>query len=378
MVIPLKVALIGEASGGELVAEQVVQLTEAEQTVEFSASEPAYLSINRHFSAPVIVEAERRPGELEALAVADTDSFARYEALQELMLRELLVGIQGGEVRAEPVIAAVRSTLQSNALDPAFKADAILLPSETLLSERLDVSDPAGVHEVRDGLRRSIGQALGRELLDHYQASSAADPESRSGADKGLRRLRAATLGYLAAGDPAQASALAKQQFDAAQTMTERQSALAVLAMLGGPEAEAALSAFYKRFKDDALVIDKWFGVQAAANNHDTIDVVERLARHPDFTLANPNRLRSLIGTYASTPFAFHREDGRGYDLMARMIGEADAINPQTAARFVPPLGRWRKVEPGRAALMREALERILAAPGLSKDVFEQASKSLG
>jgi aminopeptidase N len=379
MVIPLRTALIGRDSGQEVAAERVILLTEAEQRFELKdVSEPALLSINRGFSAPVIMAAERRPGELERLAETDTDSFARYEALQELMLRELLAGIGGGEVQPEPVIAAVRSTLQSNALDPAFKADAILLPTEALLAERVDLADPGRIHQVRDALREAIGRALSGELEAGYAAASAADPASLNGRDKGLRRLRAATLGYLAAADAERGRALARRQFDEARTMTERQSALAVLAMLGGREAEEALGGFYNRFKDDALVIDKWFGVQASAPREGTLDTVERLAAHPDFTLANPNRLRALAGSFAATPFAFHREDGRGYDWLAETIVAADKLNPQTAARFVPPLGRWRKLEPGRAAKMRAALERILATPDLSKDVFEQASRSLG
>ena len=379
MVIPLRTALIGRDSGQEIAPERVILLTEPEQQFEFDGvNEPALLSINRGFSAPVIVEAERRPGELERLAETDTDSFGRYEAIQELMLRELLAGIRGGEVHAAPVIAAIRSTLSSNALDPAFKADAMLLPPESLLSERLDQSDPARIHEVREAVRREIGTVLSGELEGQYAASSAADPASRAGADKGLRRLRATTLGYIAAGDPVRGRMLAKRQFDEARTMTERQSALGILAMLGGAEAEEALAAFYDRFRDETLVIDKWFGVQASAPREDTLDKVERLAAHRDFTLANPNRLRALVGSFASTPFAFHRADGRGYEFLADIIIKADDLNPQTAARFVPPLGRWRKLEPGRAGKMREALQRILAAPGLSKDVYEQASKSLG
>ena len=378
MVVPLRTALIGRDSGREVVPEQVVLLDRAEQTMRFEGvGEPALLSINRGFSAPVIMEVERRPGEVEALAVSDTDSFARYEAIQELALRELLKGIRGAEVEAEPVIAALRSTLGSNALDPAFKADALLLPSEAVLAERLDRSDPAKVHGVRDALRTAVGMALRSELEDAYGAASSADPESLAGADQGLRRLRATALGYLAAADAERARTLASQQFEGARTMTERQSALGVLAMLGGDAAAGALAAFYDRFKGDPLVIDKWFGVQASVPAADTLERVEALAAHPDFTFANPNRLRALAGSFAATPFAFHRADGRGYEWLADVILKTDAINPQTAARFVPPLGRWRKVEPGRAALMQAALQRILAAPALSKDVFEQASKSL-
>jgi aminopeptidase N len=148
--------------------------------------------------------------------------------------------------------------------------------------------------------------------------------------------------------------------------------------MLGGEPAERALSDFYNRFESDPLVIDKWFAVQASVPGEATLDKVEALTHHPAFTLANPNRLRALAGSFAGTPSAFHRADGRGYEWLAETIVAADKLNPQTAARFVPPLGRWRRIEEGRAAKMRAALERILAEPGLSKDVLELASKSLG
>ncbi len=235
MAIPLKVALIGAESGREIVPERLVLLTEAEQSVELGViDEPAYLSINRNFSAPVIVEAERRPGEIEALAVSDTDSFARYEAGQELMNRDLLAAIaSGGAVDVHAIVAAVGATLRSQSLDPAFKADAIALPGESLLIEKLDKADPARVHAVREEVRRAIGTQLKDELSRNHQAASAADPASLSGEDKGLRRLRAATLGLLAAGDPELGASLAQRQYDEARTMTERQSALMVLAMLG-------------------------------------------------------------------------------------------------------------------------------------------------
>jgi aminopeptidase N len=379
MVVPLRVALIGADSGREIAPERLVLLREGEQVERFEGlGEPALLSINRGFSAPVIVTAARREGEIEALAVADTDSFARYEAIQELMARDLLAAIGGAPVRPEPVIAAIRSTLASNQLDSAFKADAIILPTESALAEQVELADPAAIHAVRDAFRSAVGTALASELNDAYQAASVADPDSLSGEAKGQRRLRSAALALFAAGDPARGAALAKAQFDAARTMTDRQSALAVLTMLGGAEAEAALAAFYDRFRDDGLVLDKWFGVQASAPREDTLDRVETLAAHPDFTLANPNRVRALVAAFAGTPFAFHRADGRGYAWLADQVIAVDALNPQTAARFVAPLGRWRRVEPGRAALMRAALERIVGAPGISKDVFEQASKSLG
>jgi aminopeptidase N len=159
--------------------------------------------------------------------------------------------------------------------------------------------------------------------------------------------------------------------------MTDRQGGLGVLVSLDAPEREAALDAFYGRFRDDPLVLDKWFALQASAQREDTVDQVLKLAVHPEFAMTNPNRLRSLAGTFGANHWAFHSADGRGYAFLANMIIAADKLNPQIAARLVPPFGRWRRFEPRRAALMREALERIVATPGLSKDVFEQVSKSL-
>jgi aminopeptidase N len=159
--------------------------------------------------------------------------------------------------------------------------------------------------------------------------------------------------------------------------MTDRQGALGVLVSLDAPERQAALDSFYERFHGDPLVLDKWFALQAAAQRGDTVDRVEALARHPDFTMANPNRLRALAGNFGANHWAFHSPDGRGYAFLTEMILAADALNPQVAARLVPPFGRWRRFEAKRAELMRQSLEKIVAKPGLSKDVFEQASKSL-
>jgi aminopeptidase N len=159
--------------------------------------------------------------------------------------------------------------------------------------------------------------------------------------------------------------------------MTDRQGALGVLVSLDAPERAAALDAFYDRFHDDPLVIDKWFALQAAAQRPDTVDQVLRLSTHPNFKITNPNRLRSLAGTFGANHWAFHSADGRGYAFLAEMILDADKINPQVAARLVPPLGRWRRYESKRSAMMRSALERVAATPGLSKDVFEQVTKSL-
>jgi aminopeptidase N len=378
MPIPLKTALIGEESGSEIAPEQLILLDGLSQEVRFEGlKEAPLLSINRGFSAPVVVHGSRRDGELERLAQSDSDPFARYEAMQELAFGALLAGARTEQPDFDPFIRAVRNTLRSNELDPAFKAEAVLLPQEAVIAERLEVVDPDAVHSAREQLRSAIGAAVAEDLK---KAQSAA---AGSGADlsplaKGTRRLRSVTLGLIAAGDPIAGARLAKAQFDAADNMTDRQGALGVLVSLDGHEREQSLQAFYDRFEDDPLVIDKWFALQAGAQRDGTLDEVERLASHPAFTMQNPNRLRALAGSFGMNHWVFNDASGRGYRFLADMIIAADRLNPQIAARLVPPLGRWRRFEPNRSELMREQLERIAGTSGLSRDVYEQASKSLG
>ncbi len=377
MLLPLKTALIGSDSGEPIGEERLILLGEPETSISFpDIDEPPLLSINRDFSAPVILDTERREGELERLAEVDSNPFTRYEALQELMYQALVGGVASADGDPSAVIAAMRGTLRSNALDPAFKGEALLLPSEALVGDRMQLVDPDAIHGSRERLRRAIGAALGEDLAKAQAAKAAGD--DLSPAAKGVRRLRNVALWLLAGGDTARGAALAKAQYDSADNMTDRQGALAVLTGLDGPEREAAIDDFYRRYRDDSLVLDKWFALQAAAQRDDTVEVVEQLARHRDFTIRNPNRWRALVGNFAANQWAFHHHSGRGYRLVADMILEVDRINPQVAARQVPSLGRWRRFEAGRAELMRAELERIVASPGLSRDVFEQASKSLG
>ena len=377
MPIPLRTALIGDSSGDEICPERLIVLDQATQSVTFdNVVERPLLSINRGFSAPVIADVERQPHELERLAQTDTDPFARYEAMQELMMRALVAGAEGRDVDAGPVIRAIEATLQSNSLDSGFKAEAILLPSESVVADRMAVIDPDAIHQSRETLRRAIGSTLSDALLAAHRSDGAAG-DDLSPAAKGVRRLRSVALGLIAAADETRAAGLAKAQFDAADNMTDRQGALGTLVSIQAPERQAALDGFYERFHDDPLVLDKWFALQAAAQRPDTVDQVLALAGHPDFVMTNPNRLRALAGTFGGNHWAFHAADGRGYAFLADMIIAADKLNPQVAARLVPPFGRWRRFEPKRAAMMRQALERIVATPGLSKDVFEQVSKSL-
>jgi aminopeptidase N len=377
MPIPLRIALFGEGSGAKL-DERLVTLDSGGLELHFEGiAERPVLSINRGFSAPVIVETDRSGADLAFLSAHDDDPFARYEAMQQLMLGTLLTAIAGGEAAHEPVVEAVRETLANPALDPAFIAEAVLLPSEAFIGDHMAVVDPEAVRVAREALRRRLGEALEGQWRSVY-ASTAVNRFEYSPAAKGARRLRAVALGYLMASGAGDAPALALRQFEDADNMTDRQGALGALVNSEAPERETALQAFYDRFRGDGLVLDKWFTVQALSTRDDALEQVEALAAHPDFTLANPNRMRALVGAFTANQRAFHDASGRGYRFLADMILKVDALNPQTAARLVPPLGRWRRFDEGRQALMRAELERIVAAPCLSKDVLEQASKSLG
>ena len=377
MPIPLLTALVGSDTGADVAEERLILLDQPSATIRFEdVGERPLLSINRGFSAPVRVEVERAAGDLEALAASDSDPFARYEALQELMSRAIIAGSDGRDAQLAPVVEAVRGTLLSNALDPAFKAEAVLPPSENMIFDRVAVIDPDRIHASREALRAAIGSALGDDLRAIHSRRTASGTDLSSEA-KGERRLRSVALGLVAAADRLGAAALAKAQYEAADNMTERMGALGVLVSLDAPEREAALSHFHERFRDNALVIDKWFALQASAQRQTTIDDMLKLAEHPDFTISNPNRLRSLAGMFGGNSWAFNWPDGRGYDFISETLLAADKLNPQAAARLVPAFGRWRRMEPKRSAMMQAALERIASAPGVSKDVYEQASKSL-
>ncbi|MEA1014133.1 aminopeptidase N [Sphingosinicella sp. LY1275] len=377
MPIPLKIALFGDKTGEKYV-DQLILLEDSSHEVIFEGiGERPVLSINRDFSAPVIIESNRSTEDLAFLSAHDDNPFARYEAMQQLMLDTLIGAVATGKADHAPVIEAVRNTLADDRLDPAFVAEAVLLPTEAFIGDHLLIVEPEAIHSARERLRAELGIELEQQWRDFY-AATAANRFEYSPAAKGARRLRTVALGYLSAGGAEDAPALAMRQFAEADNMTDRQGALGTLANSEAPERGEALAAFYERYRDNALVLDKWFMVQALSTRDDTVDAVLALAEHPDFTLANPNRMRALISAFAANQRAFHDADGRGYRFLADTILAVDKLNPQTAARLVPPLGRWRRFDEIRAELMRGELHRIVDTPGLSKDVFEQASKSLG
>jgi aminopeptidase N len=377
MLIPLRIKAFDPDGGDGAEEERLVLLDRAEMAVPLgSCRGRPMLSINRGFSAPVIIDFAREEGELAWLAAHDDDPFARYEALQQLMLDTLVAAVSGKGGGNGAVIDAVAQTLAARTGDPAFVAEAVLLPSEAFIGDQMVTVDPDAIRRERLALQAAIGTALEKEWRAVLSGDAPPATDLSRGA-KGSRRLRGVALAYLAAAGFNDAAALAFHIFSDADGMTERQAALATLAHGDSEERVAALDIFYQRYRDNPLVLDKWFQVQAWSLRPDTVDAVKDLARHPDFTLGNPNRVRALYGALTGNQAAFHRADGAGYRLIADLVIALDPKNPQTAARMIPPLGRWKRFDEGRQALMRGELERILAQPGLSRDVTEQASKSL-
>ena len=376
MVLPLRLRLFGSETGRPLGPEQLHMLDSATGTIVFDGiGERPVLSINRGFSAPVIIESDRTGADLAFLSAHDDDPFARYEATQQLVLDTMVAAAVEGHADTDAVVQAVGATLADPDLDPAFIAETVLLPSESFVGDQLAVVDPDAIFRAREGLRRELGRRLDAQWREVYDG--AREPYAYTPAAKGLRRLRNVALGYIAASGAGDAAKLAFTQFQAADNMTDRQGALTALAGGTSDERVAALDIFYNRYADNPLVLDKWFQTQALSGRDDTGAAVAELSGHPDFTLANPNRARALLGAFGVNQRAFNAGDGSGYRLLTDQLLALDRLNPQTAAKLLPPLGRWRRYDERRAALMRAQLQRIVAEPGVSKDLFEQASKSL-
>jgi aminopeptidase N len=383
MPIPLRMALFDRATGKHA-GEHLVVLDRAEASFAFPGfAERPVLSINRGFSAPVAISADTGEADLVFLAAHDDDPFARYEAMQALALGHLVAASEGrldpaARAAGEAAIArALCAVLVDPALDDLMRGELMSLPAEAYIAEQIRQCDPQGVRREREALKTALARSLHGELTALLDRTAAL-PFTLDATGKGARKAKGVALGLLAAGWPEEAAQRAAAQYDAASNMTDRQGALAVLVSLEGPQRAERLADFHRRFAGNALVIDKWFGLQAGSLHPAVLDHIRELAQHPDFTLANPNRVRALYMMLAMNAGAFHAADGTGYRMIADLILELDPKNPQTAARFVAPLGRWRRIEPGRAALMKAELQRIAAAPGLSKDTAEQVGKSLG
>ena len=389
VVIPVAMGLL-DGNGQELATRlegeadsvsgtRVLLATQAENRFEFVdvASQPVP-SLLRDFSAPVKLSG-LSPDRLRFLAAHDTDPFVRWESGQQFAATVLLGMVAAIQAGAEPVvdsalIEAMASTLEQ---DPAFAAEALALPGEATLADKMDVVDADAIHAARDIARSAIGRALGVKLRAMYDNLTDASGYTIDGPAIGRRSLRNTCLSYLVAAGDASAVPLAKAQFDAGQNMTDVLAALGILSGVDCTQRLDALAAFYRAWRGDPLVLDKWFAIQAMSPLPDTVRAVEGLKTHPDFDIRNPNRIRALVSNFAGNQVRFHDKAGSGYRLYADTIIQLDPTNGQVAARMVSPLGQWRRFGVERQRLMKGELQRILDLPDLSRNTFEMASKSI-
>ncbi len=393
MVIPLALGLVGPdgrdlplvLADGTPVERGVVTLTEAEQSFVFAGiTERPVPSLNRGFSAPVRLSANVSAQELEFLAAHDADPFNRWQSVQTVATRLLVdnaVALRAGEPgrRETDLTTALAAILRDPALEPAFVAQVLGLPGEADIAREIgrDV-DPDAIFRARQDLRSAIGRSLAPLLEAGYGRNADTGAYRPDAAGAGRRALKNVCLDLLAATGAAPAITRAAHQYESAGNMTDRMAALATLSWHDVPQRNAALDDFYGRYAGDALVVDKWLALQAGIPDPATLDRVRALTRHAAFSFANPNRVRSLIGSFAqANQTQFNRLDGAGYEFVADAVLTLDGKNPQVAARLLSAFKSWRSLEAVRRTRAEAALRRVAAAAPLSRDVEDIVSRAL-
>jgi aminopeptidase N len=383
LTMPIRLGLIGP-NGDDVLSEKLV-LKEAEQSWTFDGLGGApVISLNRGFSAPIRLDMAELP-ETRAFRMAhDSDPFNRWEAGQRFATEALLSMVdqlQSGNALkpTKAFVTAWGEALTDRSIDPAFRAQLMTLPSEDNLADAMATADVEAVHTVRQTLRQALAktfQGALEAIVDGVGDAAAGDAFTPDAASAGRRAEQAAALAYLTTLPDGPKRALAA--YNAADNMTDRMAALSALNDHRGPERTEAMSLFHKRYADDSLTLDKWFALTATAPGPSTLYDIRKAMREPEFTLANPNKARSLIGAFAaSNPTAFHAADGGGYKFFTDQILAIDKLNPQTAARMLAPLGRWKRMDGARQSQMQSSLKRILKTEGISRDIFEIADKAL-
>ncbi|MET0006719.1 MAG: aminopeptidase N [Candidatus Thiodiazotropha sp. 6PLUC9] len=361
----------------------VVELSQTSQTFSFyDLPEQPVPSLLRGFSAPVKLEYDYSDKELMFLMAKESDDFNRWDAAQTLAKRTLLKLVsaaqQGDTFSLDDGFAeAYRLALIDEHADKALLSELLSLPSESTIGDHMDLVDVEAIHQAREWLKRTLAQQLGDELLLVYKRDQTDLYDIRS-SSMGRRRLKNLALNYLMSLDDPEIDAICMDQFESADNMTDVIAALNCLVDRDIPDREKALSLFEAKWREDPLVMDKWFTVQAGSSLPGTLSHVKRLMDHPAFSIRNPNKVRSLIGAFCSINLsAFHAADGSGYDFLADQVIALDSLNPQIAARLLRIMSRWRRYDESRQILMRQAFERVLAQSDISRDVFEIASKSV-
>jgi len=377
MHMPVLVGLLGK-NGLDLLPEKTrtLHLKEEKQSFVFeNVSEKPVPSLLRHFSAPVKLNSDLTDDDLLFLMAHDSDGFNRWDAGQTYLQRLIL---SKPKQLPEALFTAFHKLITDKKVDKALIAKALTLPSENYLAQLQDVVDVDGIHAARKLITGSIGTKYLADLEKIYQDNADTGPYSVSPEAVGKRRLKNTALRYIQSANETLAVQLALEQYKTAKNMTDKVAALAILTDSKTDASTFAFEDFYNTWKNDPLVLDKWFSLQAIADRQDVPELITKLLQHPDFTYKNPNRLRSLIGSFASgNQKWFHRADGAGYKLLSETVIKLNSINPSTAARILTPLRQWRKYDATRKLLMENELKRILSEKDISNDVYEIVSKSL-
>lgn len=385
--IPIVVGLLNK-DGHELTLangqhSQTLELTESEQQFNFEhIDEQPVPSILRGFSAPIILQQSLDIDSLITLFQHDSDSFNRWEAGQHV-LTELIFGAlraiqnkQSIQPLPQPLIDAFAAILQQPLDDLAYQALLLSMPAKAYLAEQMDEIDIEALYQAHHAVKHALASQLKDLWLSNYQSQHHINAGITAN-EIAQRSFKNLCLDYLMVLD-GEFNTLAIEQFNHAKNMTDQIAALAQLSHLKPSQNATYFNNFYQQWKEEDLVIDKWFSLQASSEQGDTLERVKELLKHPDFDMKTPNRVRSLISAFAmANPLHFHAADGSGYVFIANNIIELDAINPQVAARLANSLSRWKKFDPARQTLIKEQLLRIQQHASLSKDVSEIVSRSI-
>ena len=389
--IPVKLGLLaGDGSvatikmDGESHQEVTLNVTDSEQTFVFHdlPAQPI-VSLLRGFSAPVNVKMSHSLEELAFLMRHDRDSFNRWEAGQQLVV-QVIFGLIEDLQQKRPlhlnalVGEAFRHLLVEEGEDLSYQALLLALPDESYLAGQMDVIDVEAIHHAREFVKTTLAHVLQDEFKRVYLIHHRDESGHFDAGAVGRRRLKNTCLSYLIKLESADAYHLAEQQFRSAGNMTDQMAALSTIVNSQHPAKVDCLDSFYKQWQNEALVIDKWFALQATSIMPHTFAAVQRLMQHPAFDMKTPNRVRSLIGAFSqSNPLHFHAKNGEGYRFLADQVLVLNKLNPQIASRMVTGLAQWRRYDAERQELMKQQLQRIVDTDHLSKDVYEIASKSL-
>ena len=371
---------------GKAVSDGLVMLRKKKEVFTFDdIGERPVLSILRDFSAPVKLSAAVNDRDMLMLIRSDSDLFNRWQTAQAFALKHIADMAKAIASGSEPrvnarFVQAAGAVAADESLEHAYRATFLALPSESDVAQAIgENADPEAIHMAREKLRSAFGKSLRTILQDIYEASTPAEPYSPDAESSGKRALRQAALSLLAAGKSRFGIAKAKEQARIASNMTEAMGALSILSHIGGEAYDQALQRFFRKWKDEALVMNKWFALQAVSPNADTLARVKELTAHPLFSMKNPNRVRAVYGAFAhGNQVRFNDASGAGYDFIANAAIEIDGFNPQIASRLMSAFESWRIFEPGRRALALAALRRVVGKKNLSPDLFEIASKIAG